>query len=80
MPRTIISLDASDKAWLDRMAKQERVPMTRLVRRAVQQLRKESEANPSGFDRLLRGTAGLLKSADGLAVQRKLRAEWDWHR
>ena len=77
MPRTIISLDASDKAWLDRTARRERVPMTRLVRRAVQQLRKESEANPSGFERLLRETAGLLKSGDGLALQRKLREEWD---
>ncbi len=51
--------------------------MTRLVQRAIKQLRRESEANPSGFDRLLRETSGLRKSGDGLAVQRRLRGEWD---
>ena len=76
MTRTIISLDADDKAWLDRKARQERVPMTRLVRRAIQRLRKESEANPSRFDLLLRDTAGLRKTGDGLGYQRKLRGEW----
>lgn len=76
MIRTIISLDSEDKTWLDRQAKRERAPMTRLVRRAIQRLRKESEADPFGFDRLLRETAGLRKFGDGLAYQRKLRAEW----
>jgi hypothetical protein len=80
MPRTIISLDASDKAWLDRMARRERVPMTRLVRRAVKKLREESEANPSRFDSLLRETAGMLKKDDGLRIQRELREEWDRRR
>ena len=77
MTRTIISLDADDKNWLDRKARQERVPMTRLVQRAIQRLRKESEAYPSRFDLLLRETAGLRKFGDGLAYQRKLRREWD---
>ena len=77
MIRTIISLDPEDKAWLDRKAKQERTPMTRLVRRAIQRLRKESESNPSRFDLLLRETSGLQKFGDGLAYQRRLRREWD---
>jgi hypothetical protein len=77
MIRTIVSLDPDDKAWLDRKARQERTPMTRLVRRAIQRLRQESESNPSRFDRLLRETSGLRKFGDGLAYQRKLRAEWD---
>lgn len=76
MTRTIISLSIDDKTWLDRKARQERIPMTRLVQRAIRQLRKESEANPTGFDLLLRETSGLRKSGDGLAVQRKLRGEW----
>lgn len=76
MIRTIVSLDPDDKAWLDRKARQERTPMTRLVRRAIQRMRQESEARPSGFDRLLNETSGLRKSGDGLAVQRKLRGEW----
>ena len=77
MVRTVISLDADDKAWLDRKAREERTPMTRLVRRAIQRMRKESEATPSRFDRLLRETAGMGMSGDGLAYQRKLRREWD---
>ena len=51
--------------------------MTRLVRRAIQRMRQESEAHPSGFERLLRETSGLRKFGDGLAYQRKLRGEWD---
>ena len=77
MVRTVISLDPEDKAWLDRQARRERAPMTRLVRRAIQRLRKESEANPSRFDLLLRETSGLRKFGDGLAYQRRLRGEWD---
>ena len=51
--------------------------MTRVVQRAIQRLRKESEANPSRFERLLRETSGLRAFGDGLAYQRKLRGEWD---
>ena len=77
MVRTVISLDLEDKTWLDRQARRERVPMTRVVQRAIQRLRKESEANPSRFERLLRETSGLRAFGDGLAYQRKLRGEWD---
>ena len=76
MVRTVISLDVEDKAWLDRQAKRERIPMTRLVQRAVQRLRHEAEANPSGFVRLLRETSGAGHFGDGLTYQRKLRGEW----
>lgn len=81
MIRTIISLDPDDKAWLDRKARQERTPMARLVRRAIQRLRQESDAKPSQFEALLRETAGLGGKGggknDGLTVQRRLRREWD---
>jgi predicted transcriptional regulator len=77
MIRTVISLDPDDKAWLDRIAKKERVPMTRLVRRAIKRMREESEAKPSRFDELLKKTAGIGKGrfGDGLAYQRRLRKE-----
>jgi hypothetical protein len=78
--RTLISIDADDKAWLDRKAKEEHVPMTRLVRRAIKQMRKESETKPPNFDRLLRATSGIGNFGDGLTYQRKLRREWDRHR
>jgi len=77
MIRTVISLDAEDKAWLDRTAKRQRKTMTQLVRHAVQRLRQESESAPSGFERLLRDTRGIWKSGDGLAYQKKMRREWD---
>ena len=76
MVRTIISLSSDDKAWLDRKAREERVPMTRLVRRAIQRLRKETDSKPSRFEALLRATAGMSKSGDGLAIQQRLRGEW----
>jgi len=76
MIRTVISLDPDDKAWLDRRARQERVPMTRLVRQAVRRLRKESESSPSRFESLLRKTSGMANMGDGLTAQRRLRAEW----
>ena len=76
MVRTLISLDAEDKAWLDRAARNERIPMTKLVRRAIRRLRDEQEAAPQGFERLLRETAGSWNAGDGLAYQRRVRAEW----
>ena len=76
MVRTVISLDAEDKAWLDQAARSERIPMTKLVRRAIRRLRQEQEAAPQGFERLLRETAGTWKAGDGLAYQRRVRAEW----
>ena len=77
MIRTLISLDLEDKAWLDRQARRQRIPMTRLVRRAIQRLRQDAEADPASFERLLRETAGMGKLGDGLTAQRKLRGEWD---
>jgi hypothetical protein len=77
MIRTLISLDPEDKAWLDRKAKLERMPMARLVRQAIQRLRQDSEAKPSRFKVLLNETSGIGKTGDGLAAQRRLRREWD---
>ena len=77
MIRTVISLDPEDKAWLDRTAKQHRVPMTRIVQRAIRHLRLDLEAKPNRFETLLRKTAGMGTFGDGLVYQRKLRREWD---
>jgi hypothetical protein len=77
MIRTLISLDPDDKAWLDREARRERMPVARLVRRAIQRLRRDAEAKPTAFDDALRRTAGIGNFGDGLAAQRKLRREWN---
>lgn len=78
MPRTLISLDAAEKAWLDREARKQRVPMTELVRQAVRdlRLRQESRTRPT-LTEALAATAGLWRKGDGLAWQRRLRAEWN---
>ncbi len=75
MIRTIVSLDEKDKRWLDRKAAREGIPMTELIRRAVKRLRSE-ETDAAAFDRLLRATSGIGSGEDGLAVQRRLRDEW----
>lgn len=78
MPRTIISLDQSDKAWLDQLAEHEQVPMTEIVRRAIKayRLQLEAESRPD-LHSLLEQTKGIWKDGDGLAYQQKIRSEWN---
>jgi hypothetical protein len=77
MIRTLICIEPDDKAWLERTARRERIPMTRLVGHAIKRLREESESSPSRFHLLLRETSGMQKFGDALAYQRRLRREWD---
>ena len=76
MTRTLINLDPKDKAWLERKAKEEHVPLARLVQRAVQRLRQESEPPSQSLPDLLQRTRGLWKRGDGLVYQREQREEW----
>lgn len=76
MVRTVIGLDPEDKQWLDDKAREERVPMAEIVRRAVRRLRSESELGLGSFDRVLRETSGIWEGEDGLTHQRRLRDEW----
>lgn len=78
MPRTIINLDPDDKAWLDRQARDRRVPMTELVRQAIRsyRVREESRGMPD-LQAALCQTAGIWRQGDGLAWQARLRREWD---
>ena len=77
MIRTIISLDADDKRWLDRLAESERTSMTELVRRAVRLLRQTLPAPEPSLEELLESTAGTWEGGDGLAYQERVRGEWD---
>ena len=76
MVRTIITLDAEDKTWLDRRAREESTTMAELVRRAVRQYRRETETTVVDFDTLLEKTRGLWTKGDGLIWQRRMRSEW----
>jgi hypothetical protein len=76
MVRTVISLDAKEKLWLDRAARAEGVPMTELIRRAVRLLREQSRRERPNLDDLLDATSGSFRLGDGLTYQKKIRREW----
>jgi hypothetical protein len=73
MTRTIVSIDDDIKQWIDTKAAQEGIPMTELVRRALQQYREHEEQS---IDRLLSETSGIWKTGDGLDYQQRSRDEW----
>ena len=76
MVRTVISLDEADKRWLDQQAALQHVPMTEVVRQAVQAFRATRENHDGDFSALLDGTAGIWPHSDGLAWQTERRDEW----
>ena len=73
MTRTVVALDSDLKTWIDAKAMQEGVPMTELVRRALQQYR---EHEVQSVERLLSETSGIWTAGDGLTYQQSLRDEW----
>ena len=76
MIRTVISLDESDKAWLDQQASTRHMPMAELVRQAVRAYRASQPRGEEDFEALLAGTAGTWRQGDGLGWQERLRNEW----
>lgn len=76
MIRTVVSLPEDDKRWLDAEAGRKGVSMTEVVRLAVSRLRAETRRART-FDNLLKTTAGIGTGEDGVALQKKLRKEWD---
>jgi len=76
MKRTLISLDESDKDWLDAAAAREGTAATELVRRAVRLYRERASLERQPFDEILRRTRGLWRGEDGLQYQTRLRDEW----
>ncbi len=75
MARTLITLDDQAKAWLAKQARAERVSMSEIVRRAVDQLRAEYERTQA-LTEDLQQTTGIWKDGDGLDWQSHLRDEW----
>ena len=76
MIRTVVSLSEDDKRWLDAEAGRKGVSMTEVIRLAVSRLRAETRRART-FDNLLKTTAGIGTGEDGVALQKKLRKEWD---
>lgn len=73
MTRTVIALADDIKKWVDAKAVQDGVPMTEVVRRALQLYREHEE---QAVEQLLRETSGTWPAGDGLKYQQGVRDEW----
>ena len=77
MTRTMIDLNADEKAWLKTYAAQQGTSMAEVVRSAIRRLRQSSETGDQSFlDELLDQTKGIWTRGDGLEYQKSLRNEW----
>jgi hypothetical protein len=75
MVRTIVTLDESDKRWLDRYSSRQSQSTAETIRRAIREFQKKAQGDD--YNRALKETAGLLKDKeDSVRFVRKLRAEW----
>ncbi len=77
MVRTVITLDESDKHWLDQQAALQKVSMAEVVRQAISRLRAARDQGGEDFDALLKSTSGRWSQGDGLAWQEARRQEWE---
>ncbi len=76
MVRTIVTLEESDKRWLDRYSDRHERSTAETIRMAIKQFQKK--AREGDYLRILKDTAGLLKGGDdSVRSVRKLREEWD---
>ena len=76
MVRTIVTLEDSDKRWLDRYSHRQGRSTAETIRLAIKEFQKASREGD--YRRVLKDTAGLLKGGeDAVRSVRKLRGEWD---
>jgi hypothetical protein len=73
MTRMLISLEETDRQWLEQRAQETGKPMSEVVRLAIRQAQ-ETEQKP--MKDLLASTKGLWTHGDGLKYQRRIRKEW----
>jgi hypothetical protein len=67
MIRTIISLNANEKKWLDKMAKAQHLSMAQIIRNAIKEYRqKHSNTVSTDIDSLLQETKGIWEGEEGL--------------
>ncbi|MXZ76451.1 MAG: ribbon-helix-helix protein, CopG family [Gemmatimonadetes bacterium] len=75
--RTVINLEAKQKAWLDSKAAQRRVSRASLIRQAVSEYQvKERRGSDVSLHQALEQTSGIWRSGDGLEYQVRIRKEW----
>jgi len=77
MVRTLISLPAEDKRWLDTYSRAQQVSVAETIRTAVRTFRAQSGS--SSYKRALRSTAGVWKGRkmDAARYIKRMRDEWE---
>ena len=78
MTRTIITLEDSDKRWLDRYSGRHQQSTAQTIRLAIKEFQKKNRAE--SYHRAVADTAGILKDVlkeDSVKIVRDLRKEWD---
>jgi hypothetical protein len=80
--RTLISLEAADKAWLDQYAKEHDRSQSDVVREALATYRQMKAPDQESFEEILRKTSGTWTQGDALEYLEKLRKDWEreWDR
>jgi prophage tail gpP-like protein len=73
--RTVVDIAAPERAWLDKKAKEQGISMAEALRQTVRAAR-EAEREHADFLKLMHKVQGTWTRGDGLAWQKKLRAEW----
>lgn len=73
MTRMLISLEETDRRWLEQRAQEAGIPMSEVVRQAIRQAQ---ESGQKPLKDLLASTKGLWRQGDGLRYQRRVRKDW----
>ena len=75
MVRTIVTIEESDKRWLDRYSGKHHQSTAETIRLAIKEFQKKMQEGR--YQHVLKDTAGLLKGqGDSVRFVRKLREEW----
>ncbi|MDZ7832295.1 MAG: hypothetical protein U5L07_11130 [Desulfobacterales bacterium] len=72
--RTIITLEESNKSWLEAYSASEGISMAEAIRRGIKCLK--ANENRKLYNDLVNKTRGKWKKGDGLDYQRQVRSEW----
>ena len=76
MVRTIVTIEESDKRWLDRYSDRHNHSTAETIRLAIKEFQKKMRSGD--YRRILKNTAGIFKDKDdSVLFVRKLREEWD---
>jgi hypothetical protein len=73
--RTIITISEEEKRWLKSYSQRHRVSLAEAIRKGITCLKAAEGAKT--YKSLVQETTGIWSQGEGLAYQKRLRAEWD---